>query len=625
MKAMRFHFVPGESNPADALTRNPLAEKTIAAMSPKNSIRRGQQQQVCEAQGNSTDKLMVLNSTEEPQTMIPLLAVRPDILGRGIVASHLSDLFRLSKAIRAWRSVAGGIGRSDELNLEDGGFQVSIQNGLRQWICEKQIPLHIDPSDNRFLKIGPLWYQVTLFSPSGELLPQLLLPNSADMNGILRSLVWRVHEATAHACPAMVFGLLQNYCTWQKQRRFVHDVLKTCDYCQRVARDRIRDYCGVRKIQTIPWYRVGLDVYGPVYKASRYDKSGRAPFNYVLTYTCYYTSKTVLRPLRHCSGNEIAGVHREVVADFGLMPYLSVDCGSEFMSEEFLAVTVEQGTQVCYDSPNSPWSRAPLERRHAILSKLFRVLALARSTGEWQMHLSKATRAINNATLLPGDPTLTPDTLFFAYRPQSDLSLWFAPDQDRGRRVDLDRQLQLRCVYDAQWMKNREADRLTVDRRGHVPRPVPTKGDEVLVWVDTTGDKFKYCWRGPYTVVDVNAKGQLLLEGLKRPQAPSNVKVYHRPEKTVENTVNEKKYGRLDDIAEGDFVVYDKKIYQVVTVNREESWFSAANVLIEGEDFNVSDETRDFDIALSDAVLVPGIRVSNVLFFEEGACQLLRS
>ncbi|KAF4649572.1 hypothetical protein FOZ61_001178, partial [Perkinsus olseni] len=298
LRALRVHFVPGTSNPADKLTRDDFTEKAIMLMPSKKSIRQHQQCQEGEA--------------------LTSLTVRE---------------------VRGLRNLV---------------FALVFNNGY-----------------------------VTLFSPAGDLIPQLLLPSSKDDDGILANLVWHLHFSTAHSCPAIVLGLVRNYCVWQKQRRFVQDLLRSCDYCQRVARDRIRDYCGVRQIHTIPWYRVGLDVYGPVYRAAGYDKQGRAPYNYVLSYTCYYTNKTILRPLHHCSGSEIAMVHKQVVVDFGRMPFLSVDCGSEFMNQDFLSVTVEEGIEVCYDSPNSPWSRAPVERRHSAISKLLRVLALSGRSSEW--------------------------------------------------------------------------------------------------------------------------------------------------------------------------------------------------------------------------------------------------
>ncbi|KAF4649793.1 hypothetical protein FOL46_001490, partial [Perkinsus olseni] len=53
---------------------------------------------------------------------------------------------------------------------------------------------------------------VTLFSPAGDLIPQLLLPSSKDDDGILANLVWHLHFSTAHSCPAIVLGLVRNYC-----------------------------------------------------------------------------------------------------------------------------------------------------------------------------------------------------------------------------------------------------------------------------------------------------------------------------------------------------------------------------------------------------------------------------
>ncbi|EER04816.1 gag/pol/env polyprotein, putative [Perkinsus marinus ATCC 50983] len=518
LRALRVHFVPGTSNPADSLTRDAFSEKIIMLMPPKKSIRQHQQQQVRQMLVPSFLKL----SSSPPQPP-DVLTAHPGILGRSLIAARLSSLWKLARILRAWHLASRKKGEED-VRLSD----VNIRLGFQQWLCEKQGPLQIDQNDNRFLKIGLLWYQITLFSPAGDLIPQLVFPSLKDEEGILANLVWYLHHSTAHACPAIVLGLLRNYCVWQIQRRFVQDLLRSCDYCQRVARDRIRDYCGVRQIHTIPWYRVGLDVYGPVYKAARYDKQGRAPYNYVLSYTCYYTNKTILRPLHHCSGSEIAMVHKQVVADFGRMPYLSVDCGSEFMNQDFLSVTVEEGIEVRYDSPNSPWSRAPVERRHSVISKLLRVLAISGRSSEWHHHLDEATMAINSSSLLRGEPLLTPDMLFFSYRPCSSLSLWFSPFNDGAKSTNLQEQLKLRLIYDAQWMKNRETDRLEVDKRGHVPRLRSEVGDEVLVWVDSTGDKFKYSWRGPYTVMDYTDKGQVVLEGLKRPQAISNVKVYYR-------------------------------------------------------------------------------------------------
>ncbi|KAF4747530.1 hypothetical protein FOZ62_028721, partial [Perkinsus olseni] len=139
----------------------------------------------------------------------------------------------------------------------------------------------------------------------------------------------------------------------------------------------------------------------------------------------------------------------------------------------------------------------------------------------------------------------------------------------------------LRLIYDAQWMQNRETDRLEVDKRGHVPRPRPEVGDEVLVWVDPTGDKFKYSWRGPYTVMDYTDKCQVVLEGLKRPQALSNVKIYHRDIMTANisttkiGDVPPKEHHRLDGVTQNDFLMAKGSLYQVVSVNYNEATIKA--------------------------------------------------
>ncbi|EER08467.1 hypothetical protein Pmar_PMAR015755 [Perkinsus marinus ATCC 50983] len=207
--------------------------------------------------------------------------------------------------------------------------------------------------------------------------------------------------------------------------------------------------------------------------------------------------------------------------------------------------------------------------------------------------------------------------LFFSYRPCSSLSLWFSPFNDGARSINLQEQLKLRLIYDAQWMKNRETDRLDVDKRGHVPRLRPEVGDEVLVWVDSTGDKFKYSWRGPYTVMDYTDKGQVVLEGLKRPQAISNVKVYHR-NKTIDGSLTNnmgdalpKELRRLDGVTQNDFLMTNGSLYQVVSVNHHEAILKAVKVTIEDSVLIYSDEVCEFDMICTDTLLVPGIRVTN--------------
>lgn len=358
-------------------------------------------------------------------------------------------------------------------------------------MIEKQSGLEISCSDNRSIFTDGLWYQVTLYSPSGDLLPQLILPFSHLTRELLRGLVWHVHESTAHACAGIVLTLIKFYCTWQSQKKFVHGLLKGCDVCQRIASDRIQHYCGVRELVTISWYRAGRDVFGPIHRAKIYDRLGRPPFNYILTYTCLYSGKTVMRPLHSRSGREIAQIHRGVTADFGIIPIISVDCGSEFLSKEFLSVTIEDGSRVVYDAPNSPWSRAPLERRHATISKLLRVLAATKQTELWHTHLYKATRAINQSSLLRDGRMLTPDMLFLAYKPPVSSPLWMVSADQQARLVDLRDQLGLRLVWDGELMSNRESDRLSVDTHGKVAREIPAVNDFVLVWSDPSGDKFR--------------------------------------------------------------------------------------------------------------------------------------
>ncbi|KAF4648660.1 hypothetical protein FOZ61_002366, partial [Perkinsus olseni] len=487
LKNVRYSLVPGSVNIADGLTRDALTESLMLALSTSSSVKTERQQQVRSAQGHP--KAMLARSPTDsgcdedvrsPEDLV--LTSHPGILGCSLVSDWFVMSWRKLRILRAWCRVAR---QARGKPTTDGQFPNLTFKG---WLTEKQSELEIAVSDNRFLCINGLWYQVTLYSPSGDLVPQLILPFSHDLKDLLRGLVWHVHECTAHACAGIVHTLIKSYCTWQGQKKFVHGLLKACDTCQRVARDRIQHYCGVRELITIPWYRVGLDVFGPIYRAKAYERLGKPPFNYILTYTCLYSGKTVIRPLHTRSGREIAQVHREVTADFGVIPIISVDCGSEFLSKEFLSVTVEDGSRVVYDAPNSPWSRAPLERRHATISKLLRVLAATKKTELWHTHLYKATRALNQSSLLRDGRMLSPDMLFFAYKPPVSSPLWMVSADQQARLVDLREQLRLRLVWDGEWMSNRESDRLLVDTRGKVPRDIPVVNDFVLVWSDPSGD-----------------------------------------------------------------------------------------------------------------------------------------
>ncbi|KAF4679613.1 hypothetical protein FOZ63_025761 [Perkinsus olseni] len=450
----------------------------------------------------------------------------------------------------------------------------------------------------------PVLENVTLYSPSGDLVPQLILPFSHDLKDLLRGLVWYVHECTAHACAGIVHTLIKSYCTWQGQKKFAL-----------AARDRIQHYCGVRELITIPWYRVGLDVFGPIYRAKAYERLGKPPFNYILTYTCLYSGKTVVRPLHTRSGREIAQVHREVTADFGVIPIISVDCGSEFLSKEFLSVTVEDGSRVVYDAPNSPWSRAPLERRHATISKLLRVLAATKKTELWHTHLYKATRALNQSSLLRDGRMLSPDMLFFAYKPPVSSPLWMISADQQARLVDLREQLRLRLVWDGEWMSNRESDRLLVDTRGKVPRDIPVVNDFVLVWSDLSGDKFRQAWRGPFRVIGFNAKGQVLLEGLKRPQAISNVKKYYqgmdaKNEATIEAAVASPKASSTGrDLQEADFFMMNNTLYQAVDVDKNRAVCLGHPASICDDVIFIDDSVEEFDLINDDIQRLSGIRI----------------
>ncbi|KAF4699125.1 hypothetical protein FOZ62_018962, partial [Perkinsus olseni] len=198
------------------------------------------------------------------------------------------------------------------------------------------------------------------------------------------------------------------------------------------------------------------------------------------------------------------------------------------------------------------------------------VLAATKKTELWHTHLYKATRALNQSSLLRDGRMLSPDMLFFAYKPPVSSPLWMVSADQQARLVDLRQQLRLRLVWDGEWMSNRESDRLLVDTRGKVPRDIPVVNDFVLVWSDPSGDKFRQAWRGPFRVLGFNAKGQVLLEGLKRPQAISNVKKYHQDmdaknEATIEVPVASPKASSTGrDLQEADFFMMNDTLYQAV-------------------------------------------------------------
>ena len=327
---------------------------------------------------------------------------------------------------------------------------------------------------------------------------------------------------------------------WFGMTSDVYKYCKSCDICQKAAvSGRLRKAPMVKvPVIPIPFYRVAIDIVGPVIPAS---SEGH---RYILTLVDYASSFTEAVPLKAITSVDIAEALLSIFSRVGIPKEIISDRGPQFKSDLMSQIHKLFGVKPIFSTPYHPQANGRVERQHQILKSILKKLCSSKQR-QWHRYLPAVMFSMRE---IPSDSTgFSPFEILYGRQVRGPLSvlkeLW-TNDGLSSEETDLySYVLQLRndlseiCDIVVENMNISSDKYKTYFDLKSCKRKLKVN-DEVLLLVPDKQSKLQLSWIGPYKVlerqgpvdywIDVNGKRKLYhINLLKRYFRRSNVNLLH--------------------------------------------------------------------------------------------------
>lgn len=349
-----------------------------------------------------------------------------------------------------------------------------------------------------FVTNGMLMRSYEEYDAPGHVYSQIVLPEA------MRPEVLRLaHEGllSGHLSTEKTFNRIIPHFFWPAMRADVKRHCQSCDSCQRtIAKGKVAPVpLGDVPLVGEPFYRVGVDLVGPLERSS----SGK---KYILTLVDYATRYPEAVALSNITAETVAEALISIFSRCGCPKVMHSDRGSQFTSGMMAEVCRLLNVKQSFTTAYHPQANGLCEKMNGTLKDMLRRMCAERPK-DWDRHL---------------------DPLLFAYREVPNASTQFAPfellygrsvrgpmailresmeEEDIPEEIktsyeyvfDLRNRLEDTCKAAQENLKVSKAlykkyfDAKTKDRQFAV-------GDKVLLLLPTEHSKLTMQWRGPYDI-----------------------------------------------------------------------------------------------------------------------------
>ena len=216
---------------------------------------------------------------------------------------------------------------------------------------------------------------------------RIYVPSSAK--AIHQAYVAAVHDIVCASATDMVERLRNNVkVTWDTMAADAQAYRKSCGRCQHAAAGSQPNAVGSMQsfLYSAPNDTVFMDIYGPLpecERASPLDPTGTVlVYRYIFTLTDAYSRFTIFLPSTHKNAKAAIAAYLHWRTFFGLPRLIRTDGDKVFESAEFLAALASNGSTHDPVSAYTHHQMGLLERTHAMLGNLLRVLG-GHAVSEW--------------------------------------------------------------------------------------------------------------------------------------------------------------------------------------------------------------------------------------------------
>jgi len=321
------------------------------------------------------------------------------------------------------------------------------------------------------------------------------------------------HESyTLHAGVSRMIQLTTSLYFWPNMYKSIKQYIRTCEKCLKSKSLPMQTGNDIAiKTPTKPWEWIQIDLVSVSNKTS--DRGNR----YNLTSICTLTNYFQMEPIPSKETIVVLNALCKIFCNTGVPKIIQSDNGREFNSEIMKTHAKWLDVEWRFSTPYKPSTNGRIERRHADLGKLLKILDC--NDGNWCEELPYITFELNSAIdkitgispfeqfhgwsphiphLIKDVKMATPETHFYDWSHQIDKQTWEENIREHQKRA-------FSSIHEQRkGFKDQNALSGTIS-----PQLVP--GDLVMVKLPGTG-KLKPRLHGPYKVTRVNLGGSFTAE-----------------------------------------------------------------------------------------------------------------
>ena len=303
---------------------------------------------------------------------------------------------------------------------------------------------------------------------------------------------------------------------WPGMYKAINEYVKSCDICQKTAQKNQCPKAPLGKMPNmgIPFYRVSIDLVGPLSKSDRNCR-------YILTVVDVATRWLEAVPLKETTTEHVAEALVSIFTRVGIPVEILSDNGPQFVSTLMTEVIKLMGIKHVFCTPYHPQANGLCERMNGSIKQMLRKVTDGHPQ-DWDRLLPSVLFSYRE---LPQDGTgFSPFELVYGRTPRGPMALlrqlYTNKSLDEEVKttyqytIDLERRIHDSCqLAKSTLQQNADINASYADRTAKLRVLEP--GDKTLVLLPLTKNKLLMKWQGPYEVLkrcskvnySVNIKG----------------------------------------------------------------------------------------------------------------------
>ncbi|XP_066952537.1 uncharacterized protein [Macrobrachium rosenbergii] len=393
------------------------------------------------------------------------------------------------------------------LNISHSDFKTEQQQcnslcNIREYCKNDEVFTSKNGLQYKYLEVDGLIYRKILACNNKKLLNKVCLVVPKKFVNLVLQLSHDIPIA-GHFSHRKTFVKINELFYWQGMTKDIYNYCKSCDRCQKTtSHGRVKKAPLVKlPVISTPFYKVAIDIVGPIKPMSSEGHQ------YILTLIDYASGFPDAVPLKSITSVDIAEALVTIFSRVGIPREILSDRGPQFKSELMDQVHALLGVRPLFTTPYHPAANGKIERQHSVLKSILKKLCSLKPN-LWHKFIPAALFSMRE---IPSDSSgFSPFEILYGRQVRGPLSILL--DVWSNKNLDDEETNLYRFVIELRERLAETTDLVSSNMNISMDKyksyfDVKTSkrnlntGDEVLLLIPDSFNKFQIAWTGPHKVV----------------------------------------------------------------------------------------------------------------------------